>query len=55
MYLFVFAFLGNTFYVASILLSEQSRAPPPESLAFLRESLPYVEPFFFLPHAVPFD
>ncbi|KAJ6502446.1 PQ loop repeat-domain-containing protein [Mycena sanguinolenta] len=42
MYLFVFAFLGNTFYVASILTSERVFEPPPASSAFLRESLPYL-------------
>lgn len=42
MYLFVFAFLGNTFYVASILFSPKTFLPPPESTAFLRESIPYL-------------
>jgi hypothetical protein len=42
MYLFVFAFLGNTFYVASILTSPNMDLPRPEALAFLKESTPYV-------------
>ncbi|KAJ7046908.1 PQ loop repeat-domain-containing protein [Mycena alexandri] len=42
MYLFIFAFLGNTFYVASILTSEKVFLPPPVSTDFLRESLPYL-------------
>src|SRR5262249_27034658 len=42
MYLFTFAFLGNSFYVASILTSPPLRAPPPEATAFIKESLPYV-------------
>lgn len=41
MYLFIFAFLGNSFYVASILTSERVSQPPPASSEFLRESLPY--------------
>jgi solute carrier family 66 (lysosomal lysine-arginine transporter), member 1 len=36
MFLFVFAFLGNTFYVLSILTS------PAMSEDFLLESMPYV-------------
>ncbi|KAF7338208.1 Lysosomal amino acid transporter 1 [Mycena venus] len=42
MYLFIFAFLGNSFYVASILTSERVFQPPPASNEFLRESLPYL-------------
>ncbi|KAJ7905622.1 PQ loop repeat-domain-containing protein [Mycena olivaceomarginata] len=42
MYLFIFAFLGNSFYVASILTSERVSQPPPASSEFLRESLPYL-------------
>ncbi|KAJ2923456.1 hypothetical protein H1R20_g13630, partial [Candolleomyces eurysporus] len=42
MYLFVFAFLGNSFYVASILLSPKTYLPPPESTNFIRESIPYL-------------
>ncbi|KII88392.1 hypothetical protein PLICRDRAFT_41555 [Plicaturopsis crispa FD-325 SS-3] len=42
MYLFIFAFLGNTFYVASILTSPQVSLPPPESANFIRESIPYL-------------
>ncbi|KAF8212118.1 PQ loop repeat-domain-containing protein [Mycena galopus ATCC 62051] len=41
-YLFIFAFLGNSFYVASILTSERVFQPPPASSEFLRESLPYL-------------
>lgn len=40
MYLFVFAFLGNAFYVASILTSPDLHTP--ESAAFLSESIPCV-------------
>ncbi|KAJ8502902.1 hypothetical protein ONZ45_g11335 [Pleurotus djamor] len=42
MYLFVFAFLGNCFYVLSIMTSPQVREPAPISTAFLKESLPYL-------------
>lgn len=42
MYLFVFAFLGNFFYVSSILTSPKLSLPPHEASAFLRESIPYV-------------
>ncbi|KAF9454569.1 hypothetical protein P691DRAFT_717044 [Macrolepiota fuliginosa MF-IS2] len=42
MYLFVFAFLGNVFYVASILFSPSMYLPPPQSTAFLKESIPYL-------------
>ncbi|KAJ6547677.1 PQ loop repeat-domain-containing protein [Mycena capillaripes] len=42
MFLFIFAFLGNSFYVASILTSEKAHLPPPASSEFLRESLPYL-------------
>ncbi|KAJ7063390.1 PQ loop repeat-domain-containing protein [Mycena amicta] len=42
MYLFIFAFLGNTFYVLSIMTSERAHEPPPASTEFLRESLPYL-------------
>ncbi|KAG6866988.1 hypothetical protein C0991_003904 [Blastosporella zonata] len=42
MYLFVFAFLGNVFYVASIVSSPNMRKPAPESTEFLRESIPWV-------------
>jgi len=43
MYLFVFAFLGNVFYVASILFSPDVDLP--SSAAFLKESIPYVSLF----------
>lgn len=42
MYLFVFAFLGNVFYVASILSSPNLYLPPPRSTEFLRQSIPCV-------------
>ncbi|KAL9715226.1 hypothetical protein Ac2012v2_001887 [Leucoagaricus gongylophorus] len=42
MYLFVFAFLGNIFYVASILFSPNVYLPSPQSTAFLKESIPYL-------------
>ncbi|KAG8217880.1 hypothetical protein J3R82DRAFT_6046 [Butyriboletus roseoflavus] len=42
MYLFIFAFLGNFFYVLSILTSPPARLPPPASTEFFRESLPYL-------------
>ncbi|KAI1795875.1 PQ loop repeat-domain-containing protein [Ganoderma leucocontextum] len=41
-YLFIFAFLGNTFYVASILTSPKLQLSPPQASAFIRESIPYV-------------
>ena len=40
MSLFVFAFLGNFFYVLSILTSPKLHQPEPASSAFLRESIP---------------
>jgi hypothetical protein len=40
--LFVCAFLGNTFYVGSILTSPPMSGAPAEVLAFLMESLPCV-------------
>lgn len=40
MYLFIFAFLGNTFYVLSILSSPRLDAPKPEAIAFIKESVP---------------
>lgn len=43
-YLFIFAFLGNLFYVLSILTSPQAHLPPPASTEFFRESLPCVVP-----------
>lgn len=42
MYLFVFAFLGNVFYVSSILTSPKLGLPEPEASKFIRESIPYV-------------
>ncbi|KAK0210919.1 CTLH/CRA C-terminal to lish motif domain-containing protein [Desarmillaria ectypa] len=42
MYLFVFAFLGNCFYVASIATSPIARLPPPASTNFIKESIPYL-------------
>jgi len=42
MYLFVFAFFGNTFYVISILTAPEVRMPPPTNRAFIRESIPYL-------------
>ncbi|KAI5119186.1 hypothetical protein M0805_000640 [Coniferiporia weirii] len=42
MYLFVFAFLGNTFYVLSILTSPKMVQPQPAATAFLLESIPYL-------------
>ncbi|KAK0463968.1 PQ loop repeat-domain-containing protein [Desarmillaria tabescens] len=42
MYLFVFAFLGNCFYVASIATSPMARLPPPASTDFIKESIPYL-------------
>ncbi|KAF9246135.1 CTLH/CRA C-terminal to lish motif domain-containing protein [Melanogaster broomeanus] len=42
MYLFIFAFLGNFFYVLSILTSAEAHRPPPESTEFFRESIPYL-------------
>ena len=42
MYLFIFAFLGNVFYVASILSSPSMSLPPQDRLAFLKETFPYL-------------
>jgi hypothetical protein len=41
-YLFISAFLGNFFYVLSILTSPKAHLPPPASTKFLNESLPYL-------------
>ncbi|KAF8643913.1 hypothetical protein AX16_008929 [Volvariella volvacea WC 439] len=41
-YLFVFAFLGNVFYVSSILSSPQMHDSPHRASAFLKESIPYL-------------
>ena len=40
MYLFIFAFLGNTFYVSSILTSPKLDTSGPEAAAYIRESIP---------------
>ena len=40
MYLFVFAFLGNFFYVLSLLTSPNMRGPLTEASTFLSESMP---------------
>ncbi|PPR01480.1 hypothetical protein CVT26_015103 [Gymnopilus dilepis] len=42
MYLFIFAFLGNSFYASSILLSPRRYLPPPASSEYIRESIPYL-------------
>lgn len=42
LYLFVFAFLGNFFYVCSLLSSPPAHAPPPISTDFFKESIPYL-------------
>ncbi|KAF8274926.1 PQ loop repeat-domain-containing protein [Lactarius quietus] len=42
MFLFVAAFLGNLFYVMSILSSPNMRGPITQSSAFLTESMPYL-------------
>jgi len=42
MYLFVFAFLGNTFYVSSILTSPKLDIPGPDASAYIQESIPYI-------------
>ncbi|KAF9535260.1 PQ loop repeat-domain-containing protein [Crepidotus variabilis] len=42
MYLFIFAFLGNVFYVSSILTSPNVSLPPSEAWEFIRQSLPYL-------------
>lgn len=42
MYLFIFAFLGNFFYVCSILTSPEAHMPPPASTKFFKESIPYL-------------
>ncbi|KAI0322250.1 PQ loop repeat-domain-containing protein [Amylostereum chailletii] len=41
-YLFIFAFFGNFFYVLSILTAPKMSLPPPEASAYLAESLPYL-------------
>ncbi|KAI0933126.1 hypothetical protein AcV7_004689 [Taiwanofungus camphoratus] len=41
-YLFIFAFLGNFFYVASIITSPKLNLPEPEASLFMRESIPCV-------------
>ncbi|KZT09524.1 uncharacterized protein LAESUDRAFT_646353 [Laetiporus sulphureus 93-53] len=42
MYLFIFAFLGNLFYVSSILTSPKLRLPEAEATTFIKESIPYL-------------
>jgi hypothetical protein len=42
MYLFLFAFLGNLFYVLSILTSPKVDLPEPQARQFIRDSVPYV-------------
>lgn len=42
MYLFVFAFLGNFFYVCSIMTSPEAHMPPPASTKFFNECIPYL-------------
>ncbi|ETW85836.1 hypothetical protein HETIRDRAFT_100579 [Heterobasidion irregulare TC 32-1] len=42
MYLFIFAFLGNFFYVLSILSSPNMLKSPAEASAYFKESLPYL-------------
>ncbi|KAF9265478.1 hypothetical protein L218DRAFT_860010 [Marasmius fiardii PR-910] len=41
-YLFIFAFLGNLFYVLSILSNPQAHQPLPASREFIKESIPYL-------------
>ncbi|KAF8523334.1 PQ loop repeat-domain-containing protein [Hysterangium stoloniferum] len=41
-YLFIFAFLGNFFYVLSILANPKMDLPPPLAKQFLRDSIPYL-------------
>ncbi|KZT40920.1 hypothetical protein SISSUDRAFT_1018393 [Sistotremastrum suecicum HHB10207 ss-3] len=41
-YLFIFAFLGNFFYVLSIMTSPNLDLPQAEATAFIRESIPYL-------------
>jgi len=40
MYLFIFAFLENLFYVSSILTSPKLDIPGPEASAYIRECIP---------------
>ncbi|KAM6500448.1 PQ loop repeat domain containing protein [Amanita muscaria] len=40
--LFICAFLGNTFYVTSIVISPRFYLPPPLSTEYIRESVPYL-------------
>jgi uncharacterized protein with PQ loop repeat len=42
MFLFIFAFFGNIFYVASILSSPKLSLPPPASTELIRETIPYL-------------
>ncbi|KAK2466847.1 hypothetical protein APHAL10511_001105 [Amanita phalloides] len=40
--LFIFAFLGNVFYVSSILVSPRFYLPPPLSTEYIQETVPYL-------------
>ncbi|KAF8509743.1 PQ loop repeat-domain-containing protein [Gautieria morchelliformis] len=42
MYLFIFAFLGNFFYVLSILTNPKMDLPAPLARQFIRDSIPYI-------------
>jgi len=42
MSLFICAFFGNVFYVASIVSSPRFYLPPPLSTEYIRESIPYI-------------
>lgn len=53
MYLFVFAFLGNTFYVSSILTSPRLDVPGPEASAYIRESIPWVSAIQLFHNSTP--
>jgi hypothetical protein len=50
MSLFICAFLGNTFYVASILTNPMLNKPPPIARAFFLESVPCVS---YIRHKYP--
>jgi solute carrier family 66 (lysosomal lysine-arginine transporter), member 1 len=42
MYLFIFAFLGNFFYVLSIVTNPKMDLPEPQASQFIRDSVPCV-------------